>query len=101
MSRYNRKVNLTVPRLLAILLLGLVAAIQYPLWKGKGSVANLAELRAQVDEQKRINKALEEELDRLSAEAESLRGGEQAMESRARSRLNIIKEHEVLIRLKP
>ena len=101
MSRYNRKVNLTVPRLLAILLLGLVAAIQYPLWKAKGSVANLAELRAQVDEQKRINKALEEELDRLSAEAESLRGGEQAMESRARSRLNMIKENEVLIRLKP
>lgn len=46
-------------------------------------------------------KALEEELDRLSAEAESLRGGEKAMESRARSRLNMIKENEVLIRLKP
>lgn len=101
MARYTRKVSLAVPRFLALALLALLAAIQYPLWKGKGSVDNLTELRRQLAEQKQQNVDLQHEITRLNAEAESLREGNEALESRARDRLNMIKENEVLVRLSP
>ena len=96
-----RKENLTAPRLIALVLLALVVVIQEPLWIGKGSYKNLAELTEQLEEQKQRNKELQLKLAKLSSEAESLREGSQALESRARSRMNMIKENEVLIRISP
>lgn len=82
-----------------MVLFGLLIAIQYPLWLGKGSERTLIELRAQLSEQKENNQSLREELGRLQAEIESLEEGKEAVESRARERLNMIKEDEILFRL--
>lgn len=93
------KRNNTVPRVLVLILLIGVGLIQYPLWFGKGSKQNIVELQLQLQDQKRINEEMQEELSRLSAEAESLRSGKEAVELRARKRLNMLKEGEVLFRL--
>lgn len=99
MPRYSRQAKNTAPRLISLALLITLAGIQYPLWYGKGSERNLAELKVQVAEQKAANEALRAELDRLQLEAESLRDGKEALESRARERLNMIRDNEVLFRL--
>lgn len=45
--------------------------------------------------------ALELEITRLEGEADSLRHGSEALESRAREKLNMIRENEYLIRIMP
>jgi cell division protein FtsB len=88
-----------LPRLIALVLLGLLAAIQYPLWIGKGSRQNIVDLQLQLADQRKVNDGIREELKTLEAEAESLRSGQDAIEMRARSRLNMIRSDEVLFRL--
>ena len=51
--------------------------------------------------QKEKNAALELEITRLEGEADSLRHGSEALESRAREKLNMIRENEYLIRIMP
>lgn len=87
------------PRLIALVLLALLAVIQYPLWIGKGSRQNVVDLQLQLADQRKVNDALREELKTLEAEADSLRSGKDAIEMRARSRLNMIRSDEVLFRL--
>lgn len=99
MPRYRRQAKNTAPRLISLALLITLVGIQYPLWYGKGSERDLASLKIQVAEQKATNDALRAELDRLQLEAESLRDGKEALESRARERLNMIRDNEVLFRL--
>lgn len=100
MGAISGRRNNVVPRILVFLLLILVALIQYPLWFGKGSKQHLIELQLQLQDQQKINEDMREELTRLSAEADSLRMGKEAVELRARKRLNMIREGEVLFRLK-
>ena len=99
MARQRGSSGLAAPRLIALVLLGLLVAIQYPLWLGKGSQRTLLELKTQLAEQREDNQNLRDELDRLQAQIESLREGKEAVESRARERLNMIKEDEILFRL--
>ena len=84
MARLTKKVKLGVPRFLVLVLVAAVCGIQYPLWVGKGS-----------------NATLELEISRLEGEADSLRQGSEALESRAREKLNMIRENEYLIRIAP
>lgn len=88
-----------VPRLIVLGLIVLLCLIQYPLWFGKGSFQNLESLKSQLKEQRQTNQDLKDELKQLSAEAESLRLGEEAVEVRARKRFNMIRKDEVLFRL--
>lgn len=101
MARLTKKVNLGVPRLIAAALLIAVISIQYPLWAGKGSFANLKDLESQLAAQKESNAALEAELELLQSEADSLRHGSDALESRAREKLNMIRDNEILFRRAP
>lgn len=97
MARLTKKVKLGVPRFLVLVLVAAVCGIQYPLWVGKGSNA----LQDQLKTQKEKNAALELEISRLEGEADSLRQGSEALESRAREKLNMIRENEYLIRIAP
>ena len=94
MARLTKKVKLGVPRFLVLVLAIAVVGIQYPLWVGKGSNATLLDLQDQLKTQKEKNAALE-------GEADSLRHGSEALESRAREKLNMIRENEYLIRIMP
>ncbi len=49
--------------------------------------------------QRQNNEKLQQELGQMEAEAESLRSGKDAIETRARESMNMIKDNEVLFRL--
>ncbi len=88
----------TAPKLIALVLLALLILIQYPLWYGKGSEKNIHELKVQRAVLQQNKEKLQHELGQLEAEADSLRAGSDAIDARARSSMNMIKENEVLFR---
>ncbi|MCD8339802.1 MAG: septum formation initiator family protein [Burkholderiales bacterium] len=96
--KYRNKGN-RAPRLICLVLVGLLITIQYPLWYGKGSERSLHDLNVQLTIQRQNNEKLQQELDLMQREADSLRAGKEAIESRARESMNMIKENEVLFRL--
>ena len=86
-------------RLLIVLLLVLVGFLQYRLWVGEGSLAEVHSLRQAVTAQ-------EEELERLAmrnrelqAEVDDLRTGLDALEERARMELGMIKPGEIFLQV--
>jgi cell division protein FtsB len=84
--------------------IGLIAgaiAMQWSLWFGKGGFARLDELQTELVTIRAANEALRRENEALAAEIESLESGGVAVEERARLRLGMIRENEVLIRLVP
>ncbi|MCB5362526.1 cell division protein FtsB [Pusillimonas sp. CC-YST705] len=86
-------------RLLLIALALLTAAIQYPLWWGKGGWLRVHELRKQITEQHEVNAALTARNNALAAEVQDLKSGTQAVEERARGELGLIREGEVFVQL--
>ena len=86
-------------RLLLLLLVVLTAAIQYPLWQGKGSWARVAELEQQVARQEEINAALAARNNALAAEVQDLKSGTDAIEERARSELGMVKGGDVFVHI--
>lgn len=86
-------------RIVILLLVALLVVLQYRLWVGEGSLAEVHQLRHSIAE-------AEEELDRLaarnralSAEVEDLRNGLDALEERARVELGMIKPGEAFIQV--
>lgn len=82
-------------RLLTLILVILIAALQYPLWLGKGSWLRVWDLSRQIEKQKEGNTALKVRNDTLDAEVRDLKTGYAAIEERARSELGMIKQDEV------
>ncbi len=79
---------------LAFVLFVLVLAIQYPLWWGKGSWAQVKEYNALLLEKKHLVKELKSRNDGLDAEVRDLKQGLDAVEERARMELNMIEPNE-------
>ena len=86
-------------KLLALLLLILIAAIQSPLWFGKGGWLRVWEINQGVEAQKKINDKLRARNATLSAEVRDLKQGYEAIEERARSKLGMIKPGELFIQV--
>ena len=86
-------------RLLLVMLVALLALLQYRLWMGEGGRRSVAALRAQVEQQRRENAGLQQRNDALAAEVEDLKSGEAAVEERARSELGMIKPGETFYRV--
>jgi cell division protein FtsB len=82
-------------RVLTLILVILIAALQYPLWLGKGSWLRVWDLSQQIDKQKEANVTLKARNDTLDAEVRDLKTGYAAIEERARSELGMIKQDEV------
>ena len=82
-------------RLLIGLLLVLLLFLQYRLWVGEGSLAEVSNLKREIEEQARELVELKERNRALQAEVEDLRSGLEAVEERARSELGLVKEGEV------
>ena len=85
--------------ILLVLLLGLLALLQYRLWFGNGGQREVAALQAQVQEQARDNAGLRQRNDALAAEVDDLKSGEAAVEEKARSELGMIKPGETFYRV--
>jgi cell division protein FtsB len=85
--------------ILLVLLLALLAWLQYRLWFGNGGEREVAALQAQVQRQAHENAGLRQRNDALAAEVEDLKSGEAAAEERARSELGMIKPGETFYRV--
>lgn len=82
-------------RILMGILVFLLAMLQYRLWVGEGSLAEVHNLRQEIAIQKeKIEKLRERNLE-LRAEVENLKHGQEAIEERARSGLGMIRENEI------
>jgi len=84
---------------LIALLLILFGLLQYRLWVGEGSLADLHALRGEIVAQEAELVRLRQRNAALEAEVESLRSGYEAVEERARSELGMIKRGEVFIQV--
>jgi len=86
-------------RYLAIGFVLLVAAIQTPLWFGKGGWLRVWELRQEVQTAQVKNENLRARNAALEAEVRDLKTGHDAVEERARSELGMIKQDEIFYQL--
>jgi len=88
-------------RLLAITLAILLAAIQWPLWFGKGGWLRVAEIDRQLAAQRVINGELNARNAQLAAEVSSFKTGREAVEEHARFQLNMIRNDELFFQFIP
>jgi cell division protein FtsB len=86
-------------RWLAGFLLLLLLALQYRLWVGEGSLAEVEALRGEIVDQKAELKSLRTRNQAMEAEVQDLREGLDALEERARSELGMIKHGEVFLQV--
>ncbi len=86
-------------RLLIVVLVALVVALQYRLWVGAGSLADLHGLQQEIAGQRQDLDRLRMRNQELQAEVEDLRTGEAALEERARGELGMIKPGEAFIQV--
>jgi cell division protein FtsB len=82
-------------RWLALVLVVLIAALQYPMWLGKGGWLQVRELDRQVAAAREANAKLKARNDALDADVRDLKTGSEAIEERARSELGMIRRDEV------
>jgi len=71
-----------------------IVGLQYRLWTGDGSFAEVWALQQKVAHQQVLNSALEDRNSRLSAEVQDLKRGFDAIEERARFNLGMIGRNE-------
>ncbi len=86
-------------RLLALVLVALIALLQLKYWVGPGGVRDVEALRARAAAQEAENARLAERNEALAAEVEDLRAGKAALEERARAELGLIKPGETFYRV--
>lgn len=86
-------------RWLAILLGLLLLGLQWRLWVGDGSLAEVWHLKRSVAEQRQENESLQERNLALEAEVKDLKQGLEAIEERARSELGMIREGEIFYQI--
>ena len=86
-------------RALAAVLVILIAAIQTPLWFGKGGWLRVWELDQQLAQVRKSNEALRARNAALDAEVRDLKTGYDAIEERARSELGMIRQDEVFFQV--
>ncbi|MDN3524131.1 cell division protein FtsB [Halomonas sabkhae] len=79
---------------LAVVLLALLALLQYRLWLGEGSLSELAEVGQRVEQLEAENAPLRARNERLAAEVVDLKTGLDAIEERARSEVGMVRTDE-------
>lgn len=79
--------------LISLLLITLLV-LQYRLWVGEGSIANVVRLNNEIAKQHAENERLKERNRLLAAEVKALKNGYDAVEERARSEMGMIREGE-------
>jgi len=75
-------------------LLVLLAALQYRLWNGEGSVVHAAQLERDIKQQQAENDRMRERNRILDVEVQDLKSGADSVEERARNDIGMIKKDE-------
>ena len=86
-------------RLLIVLLLVFIGFLQYRLWVGEGSLAEVHSLRQAITAQEAELEQLAARNRELQAEVDDLRTGLDALEERARVELGMIKPGEIFLQV--
>ncbi len=86
-------------RWLIWLLVILLVLLQYRLWVGDGSLAEVWDLYQQVETQKAENRELSERNQALDAEVQDLKQGLEAIEERAREELGMTRDDETFYQI--
>lgn len=82
-----------------VVLLMVIAALQYPLWLGKGGWFKVWEMNQQLEAQQEVNQKLEQRNAGLDAEVRDLKSGYDAIEERARYELGLVKQDEIFVQV--
>ena len=86
-------------RIVAAILLLLLAAIQTQLWYGRGSIPDVARIKRKIEEQNARNAETQFINDRLASEVSDLQQGLDMVENKARSELGMVKPNEVFVQI--
>ena len=84
-----------------VILITLLALLQYRLWFGKHSVPDYLVMEQEVTEQSQQNANLTQRNSLLKADISDLKVGLEAVEERARNELGLIKQGETFYRILP
>ena len=82
-------------RVILVILVLLLGLLQYRMWVGDGSFAEVWQLKRKIDAQESENAALRERNRQLEADVRDLKQGLDAVEERARWELGMVKKDEV------
>jgi len=88
-------------RVLAVVFVALIAALQYPMWLGKGGWLMVRDLDRKLVVRQADNAKLQARNDALEADVRDLKTGFEAIEERARAELGMIRSDEVFFQLQP
>ena len=86
-------------RILAVVFVVLIAALQYPMWLGKGGWLMVRDLDRKLAVRQADNAKLQARNEALEADVRDLKTGFEAIEERARSELGMIRGDEVFFQL--
>jgi cell division protein FtsB len=86
-------------RFVILALVGLLVLLQYRLWVGEGSLAEVHGLRQEIASQELELDRLRARNRELEAEVLDLRDGQEALEERARAELGMIKGGEIFLQV--
>lgn len=84
-------------RLVTVVLIILLALIQYPLWWGHGGWLRVHELEQQLTQQQKQNDDEKLRNERIAGEVQDLQNGTAAVEERARYEMGMVKDSEVFV----
>jgi cell division protein FtsB len=86
-------------RIVPIVLVLLLAVLQWQLWTGRGSVRDVAQMREKLASQKEANAKAALSNERLTSEVSDLKEGLEMVEERARAELGMVKPNEVFVQI--
>ncbi len=86
-------------RYVSLLIVAVIAGLQYPLWLGKGGWLRAWDLDRQLQTQRETNHGLQVRNAALEAEVRELKQGLQAVEERARSELGLTRHDEIFVQI--
>lgn len=81
------------------LIIMLIVHLQYRLWVGDGSIAQIHEYQQELDELKQEVDKKNQRNEALRAEVLDIQKGQEAIEERAREELGMIKEDETFFQI--
>ncbi|TAM00066.1 MAG: cell division protein FtsB [Paraburkholderia sp.] len=84
-------------RLVTVVLIILLALVQYPLWWGRGGWLRVHEIQGQLAQQLKQNEDEKTRNDRIAGEVQDLQNGTAAVEERARYEMGMVKDGEVFV----
>jgi len=84
-------------RAVPVLLITLLVVLHAQLWFGRGSLPNVAQLRADLAQQNQQNELALQANHQLEAEVRDLKEGLELVEEKARMELGMIKANEIFI----